>query len=643
MRNVQVSIQTRIIPGVTTYDVLISNPSTSLARTRRKMKANKHSDAKSANSSEESVTNKHSDDESANSSEESVTDGDEVSIRSPPKCAIANGFAVGRLPPALRQRTTLEATGTGSSGSTEAEISLLTPVRHVGYIRVVKGYGQSCMKGHCYAVKLDTKVVLEHALPHVENRAPFRVLVTGKISAEQKRKLSRYALVRRTQVQQLWKWFRSHNDEVYSEIVLDDENLDLLPDNGVSPSILQFDANIDPVGNPASNSGRSAPASATPGKPNDIAGAAGCQTANSDPGVLLMTHSTYVTPMALNHNALGEDILKATNNIHVDPTAAEYIHIRSSSEREPDWDPQYIVRVFPNLFPFGRGGPGEHRDTNISFKACFEHYLRTSTGAFQNPKFVLRMYNIVARRNASQSAYTNGLFQTSEGCTRAERYASLDKRQLKLCIDHMASCRKARMKNRSAPDPPAALVETGVNRNFVQSITTSCAAMPHTDAAVKEARIKIHSSVYHMGKPQLFLTVNPDDGCSIDVYQMATGDTETKQMPKKILRYNLLSRCPGAAALSFEKVVHVLLETLLQWDIKGMKPKGTCVTATSTLNTNLAHTPSNNPSFNLTHLYVQARLAFLGIRVDSSDPSRSKRASPFTCIYSCGCMVSKIF
>lgn len=106
--------------------------------------------------------------------------------------------------------------------------------------------------------------------------------------------------------------------------------------------------------------------------------------------------------------------------------------------------------------------------------------------------------------------------------------------------------------------------------------------MPHTEEASKIARSKLHSMYYAMGHGNIFATGNPHDGCSIDVHFLATGsenaETENSSrghtrptMPSKALRFKLLETNPGAAALSYEKLLHIFLTTFL-----GCSKTGEC-------------------------------------------------------------------
>jgi len=56
--------------------------------------------------------------------------------------------------------------------------------------------------------------------------------------------------------------------------------------------------------------------------------------------------------------------------------------IRQSSKFSNDINGDLLARMFPHLFPFGRGHPGERRRQTVSMKECVKHYLALCTRQF---------------------------------------------------------------------------------------------------------------------------------------------------------------------------------------------------------------------------------------------------------------------
>jgi hypothetical protein len=62
------------------------------------------------------------------------------------------------------------------------------------------------------------------------------------------------------------------------------------------------------------------------------------------------------------------------------------------------FDSTILESTFPELFPFGRGGPSEPRAASVSFERCVAHYLALSSHAFgQHATFVLVAKDIAGR------------------------------------------------------------------------------------------------------------------------------------------------------------------------------------------------------------------------------------------------------
>ena len=64
----------------------------------------------------------------------------------------------------------------------------------------------------------------------------------------------------------------------------------------------------------------------------------------------------------------------------------------------------WITTCFPRQFPFGRGGPDEGRSRKISDKALLNHYLRVSSGVFQDYECCLHAYDYLSRKNTRGQA-----------------------------------------------------------------------------------------------------------------------------------------------------------------------------------------------------------------------------------------------
>ena len=474
-----------------------------------------------------------------------------------PKHAIANGFYVGKLPPEFRD-------------SSEAERKLVSPLLLNGVVRVFKGrklnrntaVGQFALKGHSYSVRLDNaEVERKLILPHTESQTPLRVYVSGPKKCADLVNLNRYTLVRRSRVEALLAFSLKNNVLVYKDYKQDSDRLNALPENAHSSFMLEID-NSDDDDSEAEDCIR----------PENIAGAHGSNEAKSL-AMGAMSATTFVSPV----NMDGADILRAAAEDD-DASHEKLFHVRASKTYARDWEPDYLLHQFPHAFPFGRGGPNEARAVPVGFEQCIQHYLRSASRNFQDSDFGLCAYSIAARKKASAKAYFTGTFKgPGQSQTRVQQYSKLTASQLALHALRLEERAYAISKNRPIPQHAD---HKNIHNQFLKNCKAACGAMPHTEEASKIARSKLNSMYYALGHGSLFVTCNPHDGCSIDVYFLATGrkdeETENKSrkstgptMPSKALRFKLLETNPGAAALAYERMLQVFLRVFLGCSATG--------------------------------------------------------------------------
>ena len=112
----------------------------------------------------------------------------------------------------------------------------------------------------------------------------------------------------------------------------------------------------------------------------------------------------------------------------------------------------WITTCFPRQFPFGRGGPDEGRSRKISDKALLNHYLRVSSGVFQDYEFCLHAYDYLSRKNTRGQAGVQARMPFGS-ITKGESWAGLDDAQIQRAADYSTLCTKAAKRGR--PYPPS--------------------------------------------------------------------------------------------------------------------------------------------------------------------------------------------
>jgi hypothetical protein len=70
-------------------------------------------------------------------------------------------------------------------------------------------------------------------------------------------------------------------------------------------------------------------------------------------------------------------------------------------DRVPDYGPNTVPGRFVGLFPFGTGGPAEHRERKIGFESYFRHVMTLAQGQFSgSQRWCLEMVEQLQRSNA---------------------------------------------------------------------------------------------------------------------------------------------------------------------------------------------------------------------------------------------------
>ena len=100
-------------------------------------------------------------------------------------------------------------------------------------------------------------------------------------------------------------------------------------------------------------------------------------------------------------------------------------------------------------------------------------------------------------------------------------------------------------------------------------------------AATRVNRRPVYALCDMYGIPSIFFTIIPDDECSFRV-RMRVNAGQYLDMPKLdcaddnyIADFNLRKaapiKYPGACALEYERIIHIVLKTLLNWDSHTQK------------------------------------------------------------------------
>lgn len=304
-------------------------------------------------------------------------------VATPPKLAIANGFAIGCLPVKFN---TVRKT----------EMLLVKKVRPDGWICYSRS-GANGIKGHSHALEVDLNDVAK-TLPRT---FPFSVIFAKATATEETRKAEEHRkayYVRGDVVADLLDWFIKNNPQ-YSDIKVDEAFLSsLLTNTDVPvPGVIEMDDGDD-----------------------------------SEEGFLVSEQTCHTDPLAAHEDFVNDEVTTIpipnslpipNNNIGANylQKACQQIDQLAANARNPkeaashatyvvaasnivfsDSNRNYLLLVFPELFPYGRGDPSDKdHKVKISLKKCVQHYLNLSLGQFMDAEFSLRAYSQVKLKEVS--------------------------------------------------------------------------------------------------------------------------------------------------------------------------------------------------------------------------------------------------
>jgi hypothetical protein len=249
-----------------------------------------------------------------------------------------------------------------------------------------------------------------------------------------------------------------------------------------------------------------------------------------------------------------------------------------------------VEQSFPWLFFWGRGGPSEVRQNKTSLSSLLEHYARLSTRSFQDYEWALHAYNFKARQQMFQKGFVQGNIRVN-GQKRSEQWGEMTKAETLAAINHYKAAAQAAKRGARAPPLPTTFTPEGLA--FMRSLDYCVGEASHTKEHIEQNRTKLFSYMARFGTPQLWyalsfvapsarsgplslhsvirITISPDDLMTINIYILATGETP-ETCPEAKIRYKVLAEQPGAASLSFEKLLYVFQRFILGWDVDAKRP-----------------------------------------------------------------------
>jgi len=465
---------------------------------------------------------------------------------------------------------------------------LIRPVQQFGQLTVFDSeqipHGGTRMTGHQHSTRLDVPLVSK-TLPISASSAPTRaVVVSGfaskrfKIRQADLAKAKDKFIVQPDKMRAMLNFWVAHNPKIMKILELDDEDMELafaqLPDGDVAPEMFVADCDHEDSKDKDFKDDESDP---PPAGSSDLDGKPLLQSGGPD---LLQSHESLqeAIPTSATVCVGGDEhdshaqVARVIDNTYV---------VSASQTFVSDSDPDYLETRYPDKLCHGRGGFGEFRKPPISRAGVLALMCNSASRQFQSTDFVLPTTDCVLRTNAAKAVFVKAklpshvLAAPGVAQTRAEAYGKVPTEDMLKVAAYKKECAEATDKGIPLPDPPASL--SGLGQAFFTDMDCITQDNPFSRAANLLYRREVYAAHNNMGKSHWWITVSPPDHECRRILFYALAPEQFKplesQAPDAAFRFKVLADNPVAAALNFERVLNVLIEDILGWDLGRKAPR----------------------------------------------------------------------
>lgn len=529
----------------------------------------------------------------------------------PPRLALANGNATGRLPDNLRD-------------STSTEFNLVSTVSVRAAVTFLRGGGQAALRAH--TLLIDTRPTppaakLPRVLGNSDTDGIVRVVFTSHLSTAQEDAARRTFLVRRRRVTELLEWLQANN-HLYENVAIETAAVSGLPgaEGGEVPEGLFIDAHAED-GCSTASPGAERGASPLPPRARDSDNESPAQTESCDVQVV-QNASVVIQGDQRTDAERVEDALQGT------------IRVKRTGPVMRDGDDGGVEAAFVRSFPFGRGGPSEKRKVHLAEAEVMRRLMMDGYREFgRNQLLLVYAFDRVARGKMLR-----------KGCLRLQRspedvglvsHVTEEELRRQLLRDERRKRRRAAgifpqggessddgagedghggrpARKRSRHDCHAGsrdAAEHGTQaspkqhcrgnsrsrvggrraRTLLRIVSAAAGAYDGSNEQRQGYRQEAYAMCNHFGLPQLFFTFSPNDVGSATLWYYAgvvDDDIFTSfnvgHLLNKSDRFRTLARDPVAGARYFRRLSNVVVEVLIGWcELRG-RPRaqggafGTC-------------------------------------------------------------------
>ena len=408
----------------------------------------------------------------------------------PPKYAICNGFAIGKIPRSVVKEEDL----------TPIMSSLIAPVRPFSFVFSYFAGAQKSIRGHVTFMQNDVQhlgATLYKYTDEAFGNPLVYVVLCGRFTPKQRIIAKDHACLDTTKFFDLLRWLiEQSGNPAFKDM--------FLPEDCPSPKFFEDDPspnNTDEEVDADVESRFTGSRFYFPSafEPNESTGAFGSEES------FIKAMFEGSTPTLLVHGG-------------------NYVNDRDVP----------ITDMFPIQFPFGEGGTNVKRRNPVSVKECLRHYFCLKLDQMHRPDFVLVVTSMYNRIQAFDTGFVMCKMNLN-GRSWGEDMSCLTAKEITV----------------AAKRKDDKLHVGGVAGRFFTAITSACKPVGHTNEAAAAGRRKMFALGDMFGESSIFLSVTPDDENSFKVKLLAHTGKVRNSVRGGVKQRAILQTAPNEALLCF--------------------------------------------------------------------------------------------
>ncbi len=416
-----------------------------------------------------------------------------------PCCSVRNGLQLGMTPHQLQDLTIAE----------KLIIPCFRPSICIVKFKEIAGPGtsQKGVKGNTITFQQDVSTVTKkiQTLPHDVNTLcdNLKVVFTGS-KRPSKKQLQNVLQIRRSKVLGALQWLKKHH-VLYRDINISTKNVNKLPQGEIPECVWQTMSSS--VQKESKDKSKESYNKATVDSILDEL--TSCDKNNTSDIVMQSSgiidvdfnslSSKQQTQLAAKKLLNDEKIRRSStddNEYQSKEQDGENVLIvpHHSCPTVEYKNPNLWTGSYPWLFPYGRGGAEDSRQSDLSLRKWIKHLLEHVYNRFrEDHAFFLHVYNVIRKREVS--LYTALSVRQRNFTAKAGALSSLSSVDLERALESLAEDR----------------IENEAVKLLLKEVQVVGSHIPGTGYARRNFRLEIQGLMIKLGQPAFFLTLNPAD------------------------------------------------------------------------------------------------------------------------------------